>query len=99
MRGLKALVIGMAILIAIGLGVVVTTIAKRTAGPGEKPAPAAPYEATVRIPPGAHVLGATSGDGKILVRLVLANGATRILILDAGTGRQIGAVNLPDAKP
>ncbi len=95
MRGLKALVIGMAVLIVIGLGVVAATIATRFSAPDKPPAP--PYEATVRIPSGAHVLGSSTGDGKILVRIVLSGGATQILVLDAATGRRIGVVNLPDS--
>ncbi len=98
MRGLKALVIGMGILIVIGLAVVVVTIAKRTSdrsGGGADTAPTGRVFATdVAIPAGARVVETTADGGRVLVRLALPGGKSRILVIDAATGRRLGTIDL-----
>jgi hypothetical protein len=102
MRGLKALVIGLGVLILAGMAVVVVTIANRIAdktapevltGPGR--APAAPFgRSEVAIPKGARVVETTATAGRLVLRLELADGATRLLVLDPETGRESGAIDL-----
>jgi hypothetical protein len=103
MRGLKALVIGLGALILIGMGVVVVTVANRLAdkaapspAQGLAAAPAAPAfgRAEIAVPKGARVVETAVSGGRRVVRLELANGATRLLVLDPETGRAAGAVDL-----
>jgi len=51
-------------------------------------------DAKVRIPAGARVAETVVGEGQMIVRLSLADGAQRFLIFDLGTGKQIGAIEL-----
>lgn len=99
MRGLKALVVGMGVLIVAGLAVVVVTVAGRIADPPEPAVGAveAPVAARVAIPPGARIVETATGDGRILLRLLLADGGTRILAIDLATGRLSGRVDLFEA--
>ena len=48
----------------------------------------------VAVPAGARVAETVVTDGRMIVRLSLADGSQRYLIFDLGTGRQIGAIEL-----
>ena len=72
MRALKALVIGMGVLIVVGLAVVVVTIANRTID-GGKPS----TDAAFALPDGAEVLETALDGDRIALRLRLADGTTR----------------------
>ena len=89
MQALKFLVVGMGVLIVAGITVVVVTIAGR--GGIERPG-----FGTVRValPQGnAVVETAVSGD-RIVLRLRGADGGQRLLLIDAGTGKALGTVEL-----
>jgi hypothetical protein len=102
MRGLKALVISLGILIVAGMAVVAVTVANRIGDRAEPARPAAPAatagtpfgRAEVAIPKGARVVETAVSGGRLVVRLELAGGATRLLVLDPDTGRAAGAVDL-----
>ena len=96
MRVLKALVVGMGVLIVAGLAAVAVTVADRIADPPES-AVGAPAAARVAIPPGARIVETATGDGRILLRLLLAGGGTRILAIDLATGRLSGRVDVFEA--
>jgi hypothetical protein len=107
MRGLKALVVGLGVLVLIGMAVVVVTIANRIgdggppadrAAPAERPAGTPRFApATVAVPRDARVVETVVGVGRIIVRLDLPGGRTRLVVIDAATGREAGAVDLVPA--
>ena len=89
MRALKALVIGMGVLIAAGLAVVVVTVANRTLD-GGKP----PTEATLALPTGAEVLETALDGDRVALRLRLADGTTAIHVFDLATGRRLATARI-----
>ncbi len=103
MRALKALVIGMGILILIGFAAVVMAVIQRAGdGGGENPAAVRSGAATERafgdvrvsLPPGAQVIGTSADGGRLIVHLRLAGGEARILVIDLATGKRLGAIRL-----
>lgn len=101
MRALKALVIGMGILILIGFAAVVMAMIER-AGEGGGDGPSSvrsgvPAERVfgdlrVKLPPGAQVIGTSADGGRLIVHLRLAGGEARILVIDLATGKRLGAI-------
>ncbi len=89
MRALKALVIGMGVLIAAGLITVVVTIANRTLDGGGPPS-----EAALALPPGAEVLETALDGGRIALRLRLPGGAQAIHVFDLATGRRVATARV-----
>ena len=89
MRALKALVIGMGVLIVVGLIVVAVTIANRTLD-GERP----PTEAAFALPDGAKVLETALDGNRIALRLRLADGAEAIHVFDLATGRRVATARI-----
>ncbi len=89
MRALKALVIGMGVLIVAGLIVVVVTIASRTLD-GERP----PTEAALALPDGAEVLETALDGNRIALRLRLPGGAEAIHVFDLATGRRVATARI-----
>jgi len=103
MRALKALVIFLGILILIGAGIVGITIYKRASGKIEvalESAPAAKQtfgNRTVALPQGAHLDDVAAADGRLILRLRLADGTPRLLILDLETGAELGRLDFAPA--
>jgi hypothetical protein len=95
-RGLKALVIGMGVLIAIGMGVVVVTVAKRMAGETDPRSASArsAFAVAKPIPKGAKVVDMTAVGDLLAVRLELAGGATRLMLLDPTDRRPPSFIDL-----
>ena len=96
MRALKAMVIGMGVLIIVGVIVLIYALVQKSADdlaggfvPG-KPT----MTSSIDLPAGAEVVETRVGDQRIVLRLRLANGSGRLLILDAGTGGLIGQTDL-----
>ena len=89
MRALKALVIGMGVLIAAGLITVVVTIANRTLDGGGPPS-----EAALAIPPGAEVLETALDGDRIALRLRLPGGAQAIHVFDLATGGRVATARV-----
>jgi hypothetical protein len=95
MRGLKALVIGMGVLILIGMGVIVVTVASRMKGDeATRTAPAPGFTATRPIPAGARVVDMAAVGDLLAVRLELANGRTRLMLLDPTDRRPPSFIDL-----
>lgn len=92
MRGLKALVIGMGVLIVAGLVFLVYAIIDKAGEDGFSAAK--PIDARVSLPAGAEVVETSLGDGRIAVRLRMADGSGRLLLFDAKTGRPVGRIDL-----
>lgn len=108
MRALKAFVIGMAILLTLGMVVVVVTIVQRADEVGA-PAPATASSPTpvaalssfdksrIVLPAGAEIVDMVAEGERLVLRLKLAGGGERLVILDMGSGRQLGTVELERA--
>ena len=91
MRALKALVIGMGVLIAAGLVTVVVTIASRTLDGGKPPS-----EAAFAVPAGAEVLETALDGDRMALRLRLADGTTAIHVFDLATGMRVGVARIEE---
>lgn len=102
MQALKALVIFMGVLIIIGMGLVAYGIAVKfgkVADGDDAPMAAItgkawPEDVRVAIPPGARIAETVLGDGRIALRLVLADGGETVLLFDLATGVRLGAIEL-----
>ena len=96
MRALKAIVIGMGVLIILGVILLVVLLAQKsgdTIGSVlEEGKP--PVDTRVALPAGAEVMETRIGGGRIVLRLRLPDGNGRLIILDAATGRQTGQTEL-----
>ena len=95
MRALKGLVIGLALLIAIGLTVVVVTIVGRLGDGGSdaKLTPRAAFgKAEVEIPSGSVVSKTVVEGDRLLVYLRLSGGRESILVVDLKTGKTLGSI-------
>ena len=96
MRGLKAMVIGMGLLIILGVIFLIYAIVQKSrdgSGVGfasERP----PLVSSVVLPAGAKVEETAVGAEQIVIRLRLQNGSERLLILNAVTGRLVGHIDL-----
>ena len=88
MGALKALVIGMAVLIVAGLAVVAVTIANRV-GVREGAGPSG-TAGTLAVPAGAAILETDIEGGRIALRLRLSDGTMAIHVHDLTDGRRIG---------
>ncbi len=108
MQILKAVVIVMGVLIVAGFTVIATTIYKRagqraetSAGAEGKPAGrAAPLPFTARqlvIPPGSAVRHVTAADERLIVWLSDSGGTQRIMVLDLGTGEELGTFEIKES--
>lgn len=110
MQALKSLVIFLGVLIVIGMGGLaygimlkfgewsakkdVETTPAPLAAPALVPTAAWTGDLKVVVPAGARVTETVVADGKMIVRLSLADDSQRFLIFDLGTGRRIGAIEL-----
>jgi len=92
MQGLKLLVIGMGVAIVVMITVIITTIVNRAAkGPESLPR----FDLTkVDIPIGARIAGTAIGEGRVIIQLEFDDRAPRLLIIDLGSGRALGVIDL-----
>jgi hypothetical protein len=97
MQAVKALVIGMGILIIAGLGLMVYGLTNKVGAPAS-PAPAASAAAfgTIRasLPAGAAVESVQLQDGSVLVHLAMPDGGAQIMVFRLSDGRQTGTIEL-----
>lgn len=96
MQALKALVIILGILILVAAGVVGVTIYKRATkgleGTGAGPAGFGKKE--LALPAGAVLEDMTASGKHLVLRLRLADGSPRILVIDLATGEPLGELDL-----
>ncbi|MBM3621644.1 MAG: hypothetical protein FJX20_13250 [Alphaproteobacteria bacterium] len=110
---LKALVIFMGVVIAVGFVVVFVELGRRIVKPlpseppqaGAPTAPGAPTtkprsfgEVAVPIPEGAKVESITSTDGRTVALVRLRDGAAALYVIDPGSGALLGVVRFPEGK-
>jgi hypothetical protein len=108
MRALKALVIVMGVLLVGGTVLLVGVILSRLGGKtASVPAPAASSPApakasppvsfgaaTLTIPAGATVAETVAAGDRVVLRLILADGAQRLLVVDPASGALLGTIDL-----
>ena len=106
MNALKAVVIFMGLLIVIGAAVVVVTIINRLGTPAEEAAPPpaamAPAAAAqafgsrdLDLPAGARIVETLADAGRLYLRVRLAGGEERVLVIDPATGATLGTLSVP----
>ena len=95
MWALKALVIGMGILLVVGTGVVVVTIVHRmSSGATAKTAGSRlPDHADILLPPGAKVESVTAIGDRLALRVTASSGES-ILLVDPVTGAVVETIDL-----
>ena len=101
MRAIKALVIGMGLLLVVGLGVLgfgLYRASVKTTAPAAAPSPPIAGFGTVTVPlaPGAQVISLHEAGGRLAV-LVDEGGARRVVVLDPATGTLAGSFVLVPA--
>ncbi len=94
MRTLKALVLGMGLLIVAGTAVIAVMIARRGDDGGAASGGASITPPKIALPAGARVIETALDGDRIALRIALTGGGERAMIIDARTGRRIGAVDL-----
>jgi hypothetical protein len=101
MQALKSLVIALGVLILIGAGVVAVTLYKRVAvnSAASPAASAGPGFGTqkIEIPEGAHLDEVIASGDRLILRLRLADGSPRILVVDLITGAPLGELDFAPA--
>ncbi len=101
MQALKALVIGMGVLILVAMAVLAVTVYKRATAPGDETVTEAGPRAggtsslsfgavDLPIPEGAHVEAMEADDGRLMLKLRLNDGSTRIMVVDPASGALLG---------
>lgn len=101
LRGLKALVIGLGILIVLGTALVIGVVVKRLITGGETPghsrtsaaAMAAPFAAVLPGGAGADIAGITSANGLVAIWVHRPAGGT-VVFVDPRTGHIAGTATL-----
>ena len=105
MQALKALVIGMGILILVAMAVLAVTVYKRATAPsGERMIEAGQRTGVASglafgtvdlpIPEGAQVEEMNAGDDRLTLRLRLNDGSARIMVVDLASGSLLGTLLL-----
>lgn len=101
MKALKALVIGMGILILLGLAVVIAAIVARVGGDDET-ADSGPGFGTLHLglPESCRIADARPADGKLVLRLAgpAKDGCGDLIVVDPAEGAVLGRIT-PDAAP
>jgi hypothetical protein len=95
MQILKAVVIGMGILIVAGMAILVYGIGSRF-GDGVAGKDAAPAFGTIRaaLPAGATVASVQMQEGSALVHRTMPDGGVQIMVFRLSDGRQTGTIEL-----
>jgi hypothetical protein len=91
MGRMKAVVIGMGVLILAGFVTVAVTLVMRAQGGS---APRQPFQNLVTLPAGAAVVETRMGDGQIVLRLQANDGSQLLVVLSATDGSVRGRINL-----
>jgi hypothetical protein len=88
MRALKFLVVAMGVLIVAGTVALVVLLVQRAGGRAAPPMPAL----TLDLPEGARMISVAGAGERFAVLVEAPGGATRVVFLDARTGRVVGEV-------
>ena len=84
------------------LVVAVVERGRQVVAPGARqPSAAAPGafgQSSIEIPEGGRIVGMTAEGERLVLRLSLADGGERLLIIDLGSGEAIGTITLGPAR-
>ncbi len=95
MRALQALVIAMGVVIVVTTGIVIAVIVGRVSHRAATVAAPSPFAAApIAIPHGAKVASVSATGDRLLLRLSLADGGERIIVVDLKTGAPLGTIDL-----
>ncbi len=92
----KAIVIGMGVLIVAGFIIVAVTLVIRMQGVAE---PDAAYRTTLDLPNGAEIAETSMAGGEVLLWLTETDGTSWLMIIDARTGEETGRIKLLPGAP
>ncbi len=92
-RLLKAIVIGLGVLLLVGVGVLVYAIIDRV-GDRVAQAPAGYGDGTVSLPPGSRVVAMTEEDDHLSLLVEDADGRQRVMTIDRRSGAVLGVLTL-----
>jgi hypothetical protein len=97
-RGLKILVIVMAVMILAGFAAIVIVIAGRMPRSAPATAPSQPFAAApIELPAGARIETMGVGSERLVLEILLPDGNRRLVIIELATGRPLGAIPLRTA--
>lgn len=94
MQALKALVIGMGILIIAGMAILAYGLSGKFGSTLSKPSAAAFGTVRANLPAGASVDTVHVEDGNAIVHLVMPDGGAQIMVFRLSDGRQTGTIEL-----
>jgi hypothetical protein len=95
MRGLKALVIVMGVILVVGVAGLVVAIATRLAHRGQPPG-AAFSAPPVLLPHGSKIETMSIGSDRIVLQVDLVDGSVQLIVIDLASGRQLGTIPLQE---
>jgi hypothetical protein len=95
MRGLKILVTVMGVLLVGGFAALAAIIAVRLSHRAPPP-PVAFTAPPIALPHGAKIETMSTGADRIVLDILLADGARQLVVLDLQTGRLVGTIPLED---
>lgn len=101
MRALTVFVIVMGVVIILGFGVVAAVIAgrmSRVERPAGAAAGASSFATGFDLPRGARIAAMTTAPDRLILQLALPDGASRLVVLDLGTGARLGTIELRPAR-
>jgi hypothetical protein len=90
---LKALVIGMGVLIVAGTVTLVVLLVQRASGPSGAPATAS---VALGEPAGSRIGGIAATERALAIWVVRPEGGDRVILVDPGSGRRTGEIRLAD---
>ena len=96
-RLLKAIVIGLGLLIVLGVAFIVYEVIGR-AGGGAAVSAGDYGSATVKLPDGARVIGMTGEDDVLSLLVEDANGGQRVITIDRRSGALLGVIELESMR-
>jgi len=97
-RVLKAVVIGLGVLIVLALGALAVGIARTMSGPAARTAAAAGPASVTALAPGSHILS-MQASGDRLALLVRTRAGDEVDIVDLNTGKLVAKIKSPPVSP
>ncbi|MGO8915756.1 MAG: hypothetical protein ACLQJR_07605 [Stellaceae bacterium] len=101
MRSLKLLVVVMGVLLVAGTAALIAAIIDRASHRAAAPPPRAVARgfdrAVIDLPAGARVLASEAADGRLVLRVGLAEGGEELILIDPASGALLGTIELRPA--
>jgi hypothetical protein len=97
MRGLRALIIVMGVMLVVGVSALIVTIGFRLSPHAPGGNPAVFTASPVTLPHGAKIEMMSNGPDRIVLEVALADGSAELVVIDLVTGRLVGIVPLREA--